>query len=256
MSDQQQVQITRLQNEIQRREGELVRLQTEISELERDLTEFQSRYDRIVGAAKLRLDAVKAAIEELQDQRRLNRIGSYDPQPEWTPPPGYIPVEEQYRRFWQVPASETPAPLRKSEKNTSLKQLYRDLVRRFHPDLAIDPVERARRTEIMSHINEAYAAQDADTLEALARQTELANDVPLVSLTVRHLQKTLDGLIDEIENLKRERDTLFYGEMMRLKLDEKLARMRGRDLLREIVQEMNAEYFQLLAKLDELKSQN
>ena len=34
-----------------------------------------------------------------------------------------------------------------------LKALYRDVVRSIHPDLAVDPEERMRRTEIMIEIN-------------------------------------------------------------------------------------------------------
>jgi curved DNA-binding protein CbpA len=134
-----------------------------------------------------------------------------------------------------------------------IKRLYRDLVRRFHPDLGSNDAERSRRTEIMSHINEAYEAEDLETLELVAAQKDVKDDAPLAALTVRQLRKTRDSLLDEIEGLKRERETLNNHKMMRLKSDEKMARMRGRDLLRDMAQEIDAEYFRLMQKLDDLR---
>ena len=66
----------------------------------------------------------------------------------------------------------------------------------------------------MSHINEAYETEDFDTLEVIAAQKELKDDSPLAALTVRQLRKTRDNLLDEIEGLKQERDTL-YNELRR-----------------------------------------
>jgi hypothetical protein len=255
MSSHFQEQIATLRAEIQRREAEVVKLQGDVRKMEREIEEFQSRYDRVVGVAQTRLDAVKAAIDDLSDQRRLSRIGNYNPQESWTPPPDYISVEEQYRRAW-TPSPSVPAPEPRPsprDQRERLKQLYYDLVRRFHPDHARNEEERARRTEIMSHINEAYETEDFDTLEVIAAQKELKDDSPLAALTVRQLRKTRDNLLDEIEELKRERDTLYNSKMMRLKLDEKVAKMRGRDLLREMAQRIDDEYFRLMRELDDLR---
>lgn len=253
MTNYFQGQIDELRAEIQKREGEVVRLQGDVTKLEREIADFQSRYDRVVGGAQMRLDAVKAAIDELMEERRLSQLGNYNPQESWTPPSDYISVEEQYRRVWTVPASKAPPPPREPDRMERLKQLYRDLARRFHPDLATNAEERARRTEIMNHINEAYEIEDFETLEVIAAQKDFKDETPLAALTVRQLRKTRDKLLDEIEGLKSERDTLYNSKMMRLKLDEKVAKMRGRDLLREIVQQIDSEYFRLMERLDELR---
>lgn len=247
-----------LRAEIGQHEAEIARLQAEIAEMERELAEFQTRYDRIVGVAQTRLDAIRAAIDDVLEQNRRRYQATYDPQPSWTPPNGYVSVEEQYRRVWQTPARNSAPRRSAAAREPSLKQRYRELARRFHPDLATDPAERQRRTEIMHHINEAYAAHDLETLDAISdaigeHGDELPPDAPLESLTLRHLQRLLDSLRDEVTTLKHERDMLFYGEMMRLKLDEKLARMRGRDLLRELAQQLNEEFFQLQERLDALR---
>jgi curved DNA-binding protein CbpA len=253
-----QEKIDQIRAEIQRREGELVRAQADVTKLGRDLDEFQERYDRIVGAAQTRLDAVKAAIEELNEERRLNQIGDYNPlRSTWVPPENYVSVEEQYRRAWTKPdptVSSSPSYSGYVEDRADIvKRLYRDLARRFHPDLGSNDAERARRTEIMNHINEAYQAQDLETLELVAAQKDVKDDSPLAALTLRQLRKTRDSLLDEIEGLKRERDSLNNSKLMRLMSEDKLAKSRGRDLLRDTAQEIDAEYFRLMQKLDDLR---
>jgi DNA repair exonuclease SbcCD ATPase subunit len=252
-----QEKIDQLRTEIQRREGELVRIQAEVTKLGRELDEFQERYDRIVGVAQTRLDAVKAAIEELNEERRLSQIGDTNPlRSSWVPPDDYVPVEEQYRRAWTKPspsASQPPSSSYVEDRTDIVKRIYRDLARRFHPDLASNDAERARRTEIMNHINEAYQAQDLETLELVAAQKDAKDDSPLAALTLRQLRKKRDSLLDEIEELKRERDSLNNNKMMRLKSEEKMAKMRGRDLLRDMAQEIDTEYFRQMQRLDDLR---
>lgn len=258
MASYLQEKIDQIRTEIQRREGELMRLQAEVTKLGRELDEFQERYDRIVGVAQTRLDAVKAAIEELNEERRLSQIGDFNPLPStWVPPEDYVSVEEQYRRAWTKPSpsqSSSPSYSTYAEDRADIiKRLYRELARRFHPDLGSNDAERARRTEIMNHINDAYQSQDLETLELIAAQKDAKDDSPLAALTLRQLRKTRDSLLDEIEELKRERDSLNNSRMMRLKTDERVAKMQGRDLLRDLAQEIDAEYFRLMHKLDDLR---
>lgn len=54
------------------------------------------------------------------------------------------------------------------------KRLYRELARRFHPDLAATSVERAYSTTLMAAVNTAYANHDLDTLRDLAGEIDPA----------------------------------------------------------------------------------
>lgn len=45
------------------------------------------------------------------------------------------------------------------EASQSLRAVYRQLVSALHPDREADPEERQRKTVLMQHVNEAYAAQ-------------------------------------------------------------------------------------------------
>ena len=48
------------------------------------------------------------------------------------------------------------------------KRLYRELARRFHPDLATSIVERSYRTTMMAAVNNAYSSRDLKSLYDLA----------------------------------------------------------------------------------------
>ncbi len=255
MTDDQQLQIELIRTQIVGRETYAAKLRAEIAATERELDEFQKRYDKIIKPMQMRIDVIKSAIDGLIKQNRAARGGIYEIDYS-TIAPGYVSVEEQYRRAWSktdvydaIHAEITPKP----SPADALKRLYRDLARRFHPDLGGDQNERDRRTAIMSQINAAYTAGDLDALQALADDSSDPNGL-LPALTLRSLRKQLDELDAQIGRLTSERDELLYGATMKLKLDDKLARLKGRDLLAEMRAQMQHEYDVLLAQLDRVRN--
>ncbi len=253
-----QTDIEQVRAAITEREAANAKLRAEVAELERDLEEFQKRYDKVITPMKLRIDVIRAAIDDLRHQKNG---AAYEP--DWSQiAPGYVPVEEQYRRAWAKPNGEfrTEPSASKSKptddepEGEKIKRLYRELARRFHPDLAADTAERERRTQIMSQINAAYTARDLSALEVLTEHAAESADQPLLALTLRGLRETLITLIQQGDLLKREHDEMLYGAMMKLKIEDKLARLKGRDLLREMRAEMETEYDGLLKELDQLRA--
>lgn len=63
---------------------------------------------------------------------------------------------------------------RRAHANVRLKQAFRALARRTHPDLAQSEADRARRSRQMAHINALYAGGELERLEALAAQADAA----------------------------------------------------------------------------------
>lgn len=61
---------------------------------------------------------------------------------------------------------------RSDEVETELRTRYHTLARRFHPDLATDEADRARRQAIMLRVNTAWQERDLHTLRELCHQTE------------------------------------------------------------------------------------
>ena len=77
------------------------------------------------------------------------------------------------------------------------KRLYRELARRFHPDLALSMFERAYRTTIMSAINNAYAAGDTEALYDLAGElspAEAANLLQTSNVEARRISQTINKM--------------------------------------------------------------
>lgn len=262
--DSQQELIDAAKKEIRALEARAAKLEAEVRELEEELHPFRQDYDNVIQPLVDRLDAVKAAIEELE--REVAAADGAAPQadavPGWTPPPEYVPMWEQYQRAWRseaaddLPQTKVRPRMDADGDEAKLKQLYRKLARRFHPDLA-DEDNRERYTHLMSLINEAYGNHDLDALRALDEQPDGASvEAPLSVLTLRQLNRQRAELRDKIDQLRAERNDLLHGELMNLKVQAALARGQGRDLLREMADDLRRDFTEHMAKLDALRLRN
>jgi hypothetical protein len=94
-------------------------------------------------------------------------------------------------QFNEIVLPELATP--KQEKEAA-KRLYRELARRFHPDLAAGSAERAYMTAIMASINIAYERQDVSALHNLAGEldpTAVAELEAIDNLQIRKLHEQL-----------------------------------------------------------------
>jgi hypothetical protein len=99
------------------------------------------------------------------------------------------------------------------------KKLYRELARRFHPDLAVTLFERAYRTTIMAAINNAYAAGDIDALYDLAGELnpeEAASLVQTSDVEVRRISQTINKMRRLERKAKRQLTVLRQENTARL----------------------------------------
>ena len=117
-----------------------------------------------------------------------------------------------------------------------IKNLFRELARRFHPDLTSDPEEKKWREEVMTRVNQAYANRDLKALRALAEQPDRPVDSPnqtkeqeIAALKVE--LKRLDGVIAD---LKARIKHLEESPAWQLKMEARLKRRSGSDLLTEL----------------------
>jgi hypothetical protein len=176
----------------------------------------------------------------------------------------YRPADQQFRRTWQPPAAGAPTPPATSpgpDEEARIKQLYRHLARRFHPDLARDEAERSRRTEKMAAVNDAYAARSLTELEALAQETPATIDLEALPAgqTTDQLIQALESELDRCQRRLREIELdvnrLHLRPSVQLSLEVKLARHRGRDLLAEIATDVERKIARQTAERDLLKAQ-
>lgn len=251
MSDQER-EIASLKAEVSQREQQVTQLEAEVHELEREVGEFRERYERKVGFAQTRLKAARELLETLQRQNGYN------------PSPNYVSVWEQYQQKWgnhqpQDDPEPPPKPAPPSEP-LDLKKLYRNLARQFHPDFGVDTADRERRTRLMALINEAYERGDAESLAQVQEgvlKTDPAKgglDQPFVILELQRLRQLKLALDEQVVLLKVRQFELLNGTWMQLKLDEKLMKLKGRDLLTEMAADVDHEYTEVRAKIDRLQT--
>jgi hypothetical protein len=109
------------------------------------------------------------------------------------------------------------------------KRLYRQLARRFHPDLAMMAVEIAYRTDMMSAVNTAYSGGDVQALYDLAGEIDPLESAELVLITSvesRNLRRQIVRLKQRRRRAKRRLAALRQENTARLwmkaqHLDEK-----------------------------------
>jgi len=110
------------------------------------------------------------------------------------------------------------------------KRLYRELARRFHPDLGQTALEIAYRTEMMSAVNRAYTAGDNQALYDLAGELDPEAAAALEAITsaeIRRLKRQLVRLQQRRRRVKhrlvisREENTArLWRKAQRLETDD------------------------------------
>lgn len=272
-------QVAQLEAQLHQQQADIAKREADLAQLEAELIAFKGEYDHLVTPAVVKLDAARAAVAELERQRFARTLADEreDGYSAWTPPPNYVSVEEQFRRKWGAPANPPPQrdvnaphvgdlpPRPKGDpdprsKQAQLKALYRQLVRRYHPDLAHD-ADKTARNQLMVLINDAYAQHDLDALRVVAEMPNRAGDVitidltePLAALKLRTLQAAVADATARLAALEREHSDLIHSDLMDLKIETSLAAAQGRDRLREIADALDAEYWGVMAQLDALRS--
>jgi len=252
-----QEKLARLRRDLSQAQDELIEAEAELADRMAEVHAFEARFESRLGHLIDKLAAVEAELNEylrrIQEHREEQVFGT-----------GYRSVEEQYRRTWKVPPPSAPQPPDQPlppATEAEFKKLYRQLARRYHPDLANDEAERAYRTEKMQAVNDAYAARSLVELAALADEAE---DV----LAGRQFrpgrtdEERIMALRDELARCRRrlreietEMENLHNRPSVELSLEIKLARRRGRDLMAEIASDLERKIARKTAERDMIKAQ-
>ncbi len=111
-------------------------------------------------------------------------------------------------------AQEEAKANREKESSKSIKEIYNQLVKAFHPDKELDIEKKAQKTEIMKEITAAYEKQDLFTLLKLQLQLEQIDLEKLNALTdekIKHFIKVLD---EQIKELMQQKDMMAQATLM------------------------------------------
>ena len=219
--------------ELQALQDELTLGELELIDLRASLSAFERSYLRIVGRRMAELDEIEALI--LAARARTTD----DPKVAQRAREARERAEQSQARSAASAEPDTSTP-----PSDDLRQLYRQMARLMHPDLAPDESSGAARTELMARVNAAYAGGDLAGLQRLldewnSRPEAVAGDA-VADRLVRAIRQ-IAQVRRRLEEIKREIDALMTSPLRQLSEDVAKATVNGRDLLDEMARRLDAE---------------
>ncbi|HLL21719.1 MAG TPA: J domain-containing protein, partial [Kofleriaceae bacterium] len=101
-------------------------------------------------------------------------------------------------------AAERKRETEASQVSRALQDVYRKLAHALHPDRERDPVERARKTQLMADVNVAYERRDLLALLELQLQFEQIDHAHIAGLAEDRLAHFNKLLAEQVAQLKQE----------------------------------------------------
>jgi len=199
----------------------------------RELAAFANDYGLHVGDACEELDRLTAQIEALLAQR-MNQ-----PKPRRPTIAGSAPATR--------PTTSSVTTLARS-----LRDLYRIAARRFHPDLAGDPADRAWRAAMMRQVNAALASRDSAALQTLLDQPAVTQPIPMSRLA--EIEREIAQIQARISDLCAAREQMAASDIGQLRVQ---ATADGQDpipFLRRLAAAVRTEILERRALLAQLTS--
>lgn len=234
-----------LRAQISERQETIAELELELFDLRVSLAEFESELEQRVRPLERELAQLRV---RLNDSRHASeRRAQWGKDLERAPD-----VVRQFEQAWTHTESQVVHPRPGPQPDDSeLKALYRELAKRFHPDLTTDAQEKVWRESMMAAVNAAYEKHDLNALLELQQQPDrLAQKVVqsraalLTELSAEVLR--LDGVI---QRLTRQLDEISNSALAQLQLDVSMARQSGQDPLGQIAKELELDIAQARAEL-------
>lgn len=240
--------ISPLQAELESLRAKLARRREYMDLLELELTNTRGALQEFTALYNGRIGPLEAHQQRLQRQLDELTADQAPPSTDWR---GARP-----RRFGSTGAAEGDGqepepdlPFKRRAAPTSqdvnyerrVRDLFRRLAKRYHPDLAQDDEQRKWHEDIMAEVNQAYSAKNLQALEALDQRMELEMEisptpaVELARLTVELRQ--LETLIFDMEQTIRELD---LSPAMQMRTELRTDQEDGRDSLAALEREMRS----------------
>lgn len=249
----QDPELAALYDELAERREEVAALELELFEARSDLAAFEAEVDRRLGGLKDRVDQLERELK--QARRQAARRGQWGERAER----GDVPYDvlEQFEKTWRrsaPPAAEAKEKKLDAGSKEAIKQLYRQLAKRFHPDLTVDPEEKKYREQVMAQVNEAYAEGNLAKLQELAEtpdrpQPEVERTREQVVADLRAEIRRLDGVIHQLRSALAR---LTRSHEVQLMLEASMAERQGRDLIAELARDLRQDIAEMEAELAQL----
>jgi hypothetical protein len=181
-------------------EADLLAAQEQLRQAEADLAAEQAAVNAFRMHARLMLDELVDEILALlaAKQSALTRLQLLRQELD-TAPEADNPLDPTHGQ--PEPPDEAPDPVEAllptgtPRDKAAERRLYRELARKFHPDLAESAVESAYRTAMMAAVNTAYTAGDLGALYDLAGELEPEEIARLSAIDEKALRRLQERII-------------------------------------------------------------
>lgn len=224
----------RLERAVRAAEQALIEYEIAVETFRVEVENFSRLHHQKLGPMYARLDELEAQIAEARAARTGDAEDmrkAQEARARVMPMPG---VEELFHDWLdsdglspEASAMLTEQPVRPPQRvrpSDEARKLYRELVRKAHPDLAQDDAERRRRDEFIARVNAAYACGDEALLQELSEEWA-AGPVPKEWRPSRaeELYARLEWLAERKELLSlvaRDLEESAIGAMLKLAPDD------------------------------------
>ena len=228
------------EREVERKREELAVLRSTLAERELELADmrsslavFEGRYLRQVGSLYAELDEWKARTRRLEAECRPSAAATARAEE----------ASEQARRAYSE-AHGTASETKDFTPSPELRNLFREIAKRIHPDLARDSADEERRTRFMADANRAYQSGDSETLRRILTEFEDGSEVVVgdgIGAELIRLIRQISLAKDRIVAIEGVLELLLKGEIAQLRKQSEAAEQVGRDLLAELADSVQRE---------------
>jgi hypothetical protein len=214
--------------ELEELEKDLVEKELQLAGLHAELLAFERLYLKAVGMLYSELDEIEARIADLLARRhpadkKAQKAAQH--------------AREKARESSSAVGELTLGSGKSFKASAELKNLYREVARRIHPDLATDEADKRRRQLFMASANRAYEEGDDSRLKAILEEYESSPETVVgegvgaelvrVIRKISQVKRRLSEIADEIKLVEQQ-------ESMELKRRVDEGTGQGRDILAEM----------------------
>jgi hypothetical protein len=141
-------------------------------------------------------------------------------------------------------------------QSDKLKKLYREVARKFHPDLSSCPQERQHRHQLMVEINRAYETGAEDRLQELLEAGEGLESIEIggsMSAEMILLVRRIAEIKQRLAEIESEIEEATSSEIYKLKLRVENAETIGVDLFADLIGQVDRQIRKARNRLEHLQ---
>ena len=229
-------------------ESELAQKELDLATLKAELHALESRYNRIVGTRFAELDRLHAEIAEFMAAKAPEDVNAQSE--------AQAAREKAEETAKEAGEFTEPRKVEEFVPTKEIRELYRNIAKKVHPDLAIDEKDRERRNEIMAEVNKAYEEGGIERLESILREWETSPEAiegeDIGSRLIRSIRMSA-RVRDRIAQIEKEIQLLKETDLFELLLKVDEAKEEGRDPISELATRLDQQIKDTQDQLAEIK---